>query len=66
MKRKKFIRDLVQAGCYLERHGKRHDIYVNPSNGRKAPIPRHNEIKETLCQIIRKQLGVEERYGDMA
>jgi len=61
MKRKKFIRELVRAGCCLERHGKRHDIYVNLGNGRKAPIPRHNEIKETLCQIIRKQLGVEER-----
>ena len=60
MKRKKLIRELVKAGCYLDRHGSRHDIYVNPRNGRKAPIPRHNEIKETLCQIIRKQLGVEE------
>lgn len=58
MKRKKFIRELVRAGCYLDRHGKRHDIYINPRNGRKAPIPRHTEIKDTLCKIIRKQLEV--------
>ena len=59
MKRRKFIRELVRAGCYLERHGKRHDIYVNPQNGRKVPVPRHTEIKESLCRIIRKQLKID-------
>ena len=58
MKRGNFIRELVGAGCYLKRHGKRHDIYVNPINGKQAPVPRHPEIKETLAQLIRKQLGV--------
>jgi hypothetical protein len=24
-----------------------------------APVPRHREIKESLCKLIRKQLGVE-------
>ena len=59
MKRTKFIRELVQSGCYLDRHGKRHDIYINPRNGRKAPIPRHAEIKDSLCVIIRKQLEID-------
>lgn len=43
----------------FQRHGKRHDLYLNPQNGRKAPIPRHNEIKNSLCALIRKQLGLD-------
>jgi predicted RNA binding protein YcfA (HicA-like mRNA interferase family) len=58
VKRRTFIRELTKAGCYLHRHGKKHDIYVNPKNGRKSPIPRHAEIKNTLCEVIRKQLGL--------
>ncbi len=58
MKRREFLRELVNEGCYLRRHGKKHDIYVNRINGKKAPIPRHSEIKESLCQLIRKQLGI--------
>jgi len=58
VKRNAFIREMVDAGCYLKRHGKKHDIYMNPENGRKAPIPRHPEIKESLCELIRKQLGL--------
>ncbi|MDO8136943.1 MAG: type II toxin-antitoxin system HicA family toxin [Candidatus Brocadiales bacterium] len=58
MKRRELIRELEKAGCYLNRHGGKHDIYVNPKNGRKAPIPRHREIKESLCELIKKQLGI--------
>jgi len=53
-----FIRELVKAGCYLARHGKKHDIYVNSKTGKKAPVPRHTEIKESMCDLIRKQLGL--------
>ena len=59
MKRGAFIRELVDKGCYLKRHGGRHDIYVNPKNGRKAPVPRHSEIRESLCKVIKKQLELE-------
>ena len=58
MKRRDLIRELVDAGCYLHSHGKKHDIYVNPKNGRKAPVPRHSEIKNSLYEMIRKQLGL--------
>ncbi|HSU83112.1 MAG TPA: type II toxin-antitoxin system HicA family toxin [Thermoanaerobaculia bacterium] len=58
MNRRDLIRELTREGCHLERHGSRHDIYVNPANGRKAPIPRHNEIKNSLADLIRKQLGI--------
>ncbi len=58
MKRNEFIREMVNAGCYLKRHGAKHDIYVNPKNGKKAPVPRHSKIKESLCKLIRKQLAL--------
>lgn len=32
--------------------------YMNPRTGRKTPVPRHTEIKESLCELIRKQLGL--------
>lgn len=58
MKRKDFIKELVKAGCYLKRHGNKHDLYANVKNGKQAPVPRHNEIKDSLCKLIRKQLGI--------
>jgi mRNA interferase HicA len=57
VKRRDLIRELAEEGCYLRRHGKKHDIYINPRTGKKAPIPRHPEIKESLCKLIRRQLG---------
>jgi len=60
VKRHRLIKELVEAGCYLKRHGKRHDIYKNPRNNKIAPIPRHPEIKNSLCRLIKKQLGIEE------
>lgn len=53
-----FIRQLTKEGCYLHRHGKKHDIYINPKNGHKVPVPRHAEIKEMFCKVIKKQLGL--------
>ena len=58
MKRKEFEKELAKAGCYLKRHGSDHDIYVNPLNGKKAPVPCHLEIKDSLSKLIRKQLGI--------
>ena len=58
MKRKDLIKELKSAGCILIRHGANHDIFLNPVNNRKAPVPRHNEIKNSLCKLIKKQLGI--------
>ena len=44
----------------LHRHGARHDIYYNPVNGCKQPVPRHNEIADTLARHILRYLGIEE------
>ena len=57
MNRRDFIRELTAAGCHLHRHGKKHDIYINPATGRKSSVPRHSELKESLCRAIRNQLG---------
>jgi mRNA interferase HicA len=63
MKRQALVRELEAAGCVLLRHGKRHDLYRNTSNGRQAPVPRHREIADTLCAIIRRQLGLADSKG---
>ncbi|MGD8720047.1 MAG: type II toxin-antitoxin system HicA family toxin [Candidatus Zixiibacteriota bacterium] len=58
MKRRALIKELTAAGCVIHRHGKKHDIYRNPDNGRRAPVPRHTEIADSLCRLIKKQLGI--------
>ncbi len=58
MKRSALIKELVKSGCYLKRHGSRHDIYANPRNGKLAPVPRHTEIKDSLVRLIKKQLAI--------
>ncbi|MDM7924574.1 MAG: type II toxin-antitoxin system HicA family toxin [bacterium] len=50
---------MVAAGCIPKRHESRHDIYMNPSNGRIAPVPRHPEIRNSLADLIRRQLGIQ-------
>jgi mRNA interferase HicA len=58
LKRLDFIRGLTDAGCLFVPHGGNHDVYRNPRNGKQAPVPRHSEIKPTLAELIRKQLGL--------
>jgi mRNA interferase HicA len=58
MKRQELIKQLEQAGCVLQRHGSRHDIYVNSNNGKKQPILRHQEIDDHLARHIKKQLDI--------
>jgi mRNA interferase HicA len=58
MKRKELIRQLLSAGCIFFRRGSRHDIYMNLSNGKKQPVPRHTEIEDALAKHIKKYLVV--------
>ena len=58
MKRNELLRFLMQHGCILHRHGARHDIYINPVNGKKQPVPRHTEIDDDLVKHILKFLGL--------
>jgi mRNA interferase HicA len=57
MKRKDPIKKLSALGCVFVRHGSNHDLYRNPSTGRKQPIPRHREIDENLAKHILKELA---------
>lgn len=61
MKRVDLVRLLTAKGCILQRHGGRHDIYCNPLSGCKQPVPRHNEIAESLARHIIRYLGVEDK-----
>ena len=58
MKRKEFVRQLKKDGCMFLRAGANHDLYLNPVNGRKQPVPRHTEIDNNLANHIRKYLGM--------
>jgi len=58
MKRSELIRELVASGCVLHRHGAKHDIYLNPANAKKQPVPRHTEIDDRLAKHIKKYLGL--------
>jgi len=60
MKISELKRQLKKQGIKLLRHGKRHDIYVNPANGNVAEIPRHDqkEIGTGLKESILKDLGL--------
>lgn len=58
MKRKEFVRRLMREGCEFLRPGAKHDIYINPSTGKKQPVPRHTEIDNMLAKHIRKHLGL--------
>lgn len=59
MKRKDLVKQLAKAGCILLRHGSRHDIYLNPKNEMKQPVPRRSEVDEQLAKHIKKFLGIE-------
>jgi len=61
MKRKDLIRQLTAEGCVLLRNGSGHDIYLNPKNGMKQPVPRHIEVDEKLARHIKKYLGIEKK-----
>jgi predicted RNA binding protein YcfA (HicA-like mRNA interferase family) len=56
MKRKDLIREIERMGCIFIRHGGRHDWYQNPETKISQPVPRHNEIKDSLAKHILKML----------
>jgi predicted RNA binding protein YcfA (HicA-like mRNA interferase family) len=56
MKRKDLIKELEDMGCMLVRHGGKHDWYHNPETKVSQPVPRHNEINESLAKHIIKVL----------
>jgi len=60
MKISEFLRQLKKQGVKFQRHGSRHDIYVNPANDNITEVPRHQskEIGTGLREKILKDLGL--------
>lgn len=61
MKASQSVKELKKAGCFLLRHGARHDIWFSPITGRQEPVPRHGsaEIRpKVLAKIRLALLGV--------
>ncbi|MGZ8845150.1 MAG: type II toxin-antitoxin system HicA family toxin [Pyrinomonadaceae bacterium] len=56
MKRRDLIRKLEELGCVLSRHGAKHDWYTNQNTKQSQPVPRHNEVNESLARSIIKKL----------
>jgi len=47
-------------GCYIKRHGSKHDEWVSPTTGNTAQIPRHQskDVKTGTAHRIMKDLGL--------
>jgi DNA phosphorothioation-dependent restriction protein DptG len=52
MKRNLLLKEIRKRGAIFVRHGKKHDIYVNPKTGIIEQIPRHSDVDETLARNI--------------
>ncbi len=52
MKRRDLIRHLEKHDSYLVWEGTNHTVYKNIKNGKLTAIPRHREIKNSLCRKI--------------
>jgi len=57
MKRTKLLQMLNQMGVIFVRHGKKHDVYMQPITKIETTIPRHNDIKEFTAKSIIKTLS---------
>jgi mRNA interferase HicA len=64
VKRVKLEQHLRAEGCHFSHHGGKHDIWINPANGKDAPIPRHAEIKKWTARGICKALDVRVPAGE--
>jgi mRNA interferase HicA len=60
MKVSEFIRQIKKQGVRFESHGGRHDWYINPQNGLRSQIPRHDskELGTGLRDRVLKDLGL--------
>jgi hypothetical protein len=57
MKKGELLKRLKALGCVFVKHGKKHDVYMNPRTGAEERIPRHNDINEILAAVIIKNLS---------
>ena len=57
MKNGALIKILKAQGCVFVKHGKKHDVYLNPRTSKTERIPRHPDINEILAKHIIKNLS---------
>lgn len=60
MKVSEFRRKIENIGCYVQRHGARHDIYFSPKTGETFPVSRHSgeEIALGTLKSMSKKAGL--------
>lgn len=60
MKTSELVKILKKGGCYIIRHGKRHDIWYSPKTGNKLEVDRHGskEIATGTANTILKDAGL--------
>jgi hypothetical protein len=58
MKRRDLEIWLKQQGCILHHHGGKHEFWINLATAKRTPLPRHNEIRNSLARAVCDQLGV--------
>ncbi|MGV3603990.1 MAG: type II toxin-antitoxin system HicA family toxin [Dyadobacter fermentans] len=59
VKRNDLLKHLEKHGCFLRRHGAKHDVFTNPVHNVSTTVPRHPRLDKSLCEAICKQLGIE-------
>ena len=52
VKRRELERRLREMGWTLQRHGGRHDVWINARGSATEYVPRHPEVNERLAQVI--------------
>ena len=58
MKRSELEKRLIEAGCYMVRHGSGHDKWRNPKTGKTDWVPRHSgEVPTGTANGILKNLS---------
>lgn len=58
MNRRAFEKHLRDHGCQFHHHGGNHDIWVNPTNMVRAPVPRHRTLKRGIVRTICRKFDI--------
>jgi len=60
MKVSEFKRKIEKLGCYVLRHGARHDVYFSPKTGQTFPVSRHDneELPTGTLMSMSKKAGL--------
>ena len=65
MRHDELVRDVLALGCHLRRQSTKHEIYLNPSTGRSASIPRDKEVSDAIVRLIKNHLFAEVRSSTL-